>query len=106
MHRRRRSWSGRSTDYYDLVPANLGAGWDRLSRHFQTTKAQSRGVYNSYWGSVSRVDVSAAHAEPPRSAVATLVYHYKNGQVTTERTMFTFVRQGGMLKIYRTEVLG
>ena len=44
--------------------------------------------------------------QPPRSAVATLVYHYKNGQVTTERTMFTFVRRGGMLKIYQTEVLG
>ena len=94
------------TDYYDLVPANLGAGWDRLSRHFQTTKAQSRGVYDSYWGGVSRVDVSSARAEPPRSAVATLVYHYKNGQVTRERTMFTFVQRDGMLKIYETEVLG
>ena len=81
--RRRPNSSRRSTDYYDLVPANLDAGWGRLSRHFQTTKAQSRGVYDSYWGSVSRVDVSAARAEPPRSAIATLVYHYKNGQVTT-----------------------
>ena len=88
------------------MPANLGAGWSRFRRHFQTTKAQSRGVYDSYWGGVSRVDVSGARAEPPRSAVATLVYHYKNGQVTTERTKFTFVQRDGMLKIYETEVLG
>ncbi len=93
-------------DYYDLVPGNLQAGWDRLSRHFQTTKAQSRGVYDSYWGSVSRVDVSSATARLPRSAIATLVYHYKNGQVKTERTMFTFVRRSGILKIYETQVLG
>ena len=44
------------TDYYDLVPGNLDAGWARLTPHFQTTKAQNRGTYDSYWNSVSRVD--------------------------------------------------
>ena len=94
------------TDYYDLVPGNLDAGWARLTPHFQTTKAQNRGTYDSYWNSVSRVDVTSAQAELPRSAVATLTYHYKNGQVKTERTMFTFKRQDGMLKIDETEVVG
>jgi eukaryotic-like serine/threonine-protein kinase len=98
--------AGAVTEYYDLVPANLSAGWDRLSRHFQTTKAQSRQTYDSYWNTVQRVDVLSTSGQPPSTAIATLRYHYKNGHTEIERTRFQFVRQHGMLKIYRTEVIG
>ena len=65
-----------------------------------------RANYDSYWNTVSRVDVANAQAQPPSSAVATLTYYYKNGQVKTERTMFTFKRQAGVLKIDETEIVG
>jgi hypothetical protein len=98
--------AGAVTDYYDLVPANLSAGWDRLSRHFQTTKAQDRQNYDSYWNTVQRVDVLSSSGQPPMSAIATLKYHYKNGHIVVERTRFDFVRQSGVLKIDRTQVIG
>ena len=98
--------AGAVTDYYDLVPANLSAGWDRLSRHFQTTKAQNRRTYDSYWSTVRRVDVLDSSGQPPSTAIATLRYHYKNGHTVVERTRFEFVRQAGVLKIDRTQVVG
>ena len=98
--------AGAVTDYYDLVPANLSAGWERLSRHFQTTKAQNRQTYDSYWNTVRRVDVLTSSGQPPSVAVATLRYHYKDGRTEVERTRFEFVRRDGMLKIYRTDVIG
>ncbi|HEY2300153.1 MAG TPA: serine/threonine-protein kinase [Jatrophihabitans sp.] len=94
------------TDYYDVVPGNLAAGWQRLSRHFQTTKAQNRQQYDYYWNTVRRVDVLNTSGQPPSSATATLRYYYKNGRTTVERTKFFFVRRAGILKIYETEVLG
>ncbi len=94
------------TEYYNYVPTDLDAGWDRLTPHFQEAKAGGRANYDSYWNTVSRVDVANAQAQPPSSAVATLTYYYKNGQVKTERTMFTFKRQAGVLKIDETEIVG
>lgn len=86
-------------DYFSLVPGNLDAGWARLTPHFQSSRAQNRQAYDSFWNSFSRVDVSNASGEPPTGATATLRYHYKDGRVVTERTHFRLVRQDGVLKI-------
>ncbi len=93
-------------NYYAVVPGNLNEGWNLLTRHFQYTKAGNRGTYDSYWNSIQRVDVYATQARPPHSAVATLVYHRKDGSTSTERTLFNFVRRDGELKINSTQVVG
>ncbi len=87
------------TQYFQLVPDNLDAGWARLTRHFQQTRAGGRSTYDTYWGSIDRVDVADVQGDAPRRASARLTYHYSNGQVVTQQTTFTFVRQGGELKI-------
>jgi hypothetical protein len=86
-------------DYFNLVPGSLDAGWARLTPHFQSTKAQNRQTYDSFWNSLERVDVSNVKGEAPNGATATLRYHYKDGRVVTEHTRFRFVRQDGVLKI-------
>jgi serine/threonine protein kinase len=92
-------------NYYTVVPGNLDEGWNLLTPHFQTTKAQGRSNYDAYWHTIRSVDVYAAQAEPPHSAVATLVYHRNDGTSSTERTLFRFVRQDGVLKIDETELV-
>ncbi|HEY2043312.1 MAG TPA: protein kinase [Jatrophihabitans sp.] len=85
--------------YFNLIPANLDAGWARLTPHFQTTRAQNRQTYDSYWNTIQRVDVSGANGNAPNTASATLTYHYKDGRVVTTQTQFRLVRQNGVLKI-------
>jgi len=87
------------TQYFQLVPGNLDAGWSRLTPHFQNTRAQNQEVYDSYWNSVDHVSVSNVQGLPPNSASADLVYYYDDGRVVPQHTTFRFVRQGGILKI-------
>jgi serine/threonine protein kinase len=87
------------SNYFSYIPGNLDAGWAHLTPHFQKTKAKSRQSYDSYWKSISRVDVTNASGRAPDTASATLTYHYANGHVVTQHTTFRFVRQGGVLKI-------
>jgi len=85
--------------YFSLIPGNLDAGWNMLTPHFQSTRANNRQTYDSYWGGVQRVDVSNASGQSPNRASATLTYHFKDGRVVTEQTGFRFVRRDGALKI-------
>jgi hypothetical protein len=85
--------------YFSLIPGNLDAGWNMLTPHFQNSRAQNRQTYDSYWGSVQRVDVSNASGQAPNRASATLTYHFKDGRVVTEQTSFRFARHDGTLEI-------
>jgi serine/threonine protein kinase len=85
--------------YFSLIPGNLDAGWNMLTPHFQSTRANNRQTYDSYWGGVQRVDVSNASGQSPNRASATLTYHFKDGRVVTEQTGFRLVRRDGVLKI-------
>jgi serine/threonine protein kinase len=85
--------------YFQLVPDNLDAAWQRLTRNFQNGRAGGRANFDSYWNTVQSVDTADVTGQSPHTAYATLTYHYKNGQVVTERTTFTLVRRGGVLKI-------
>ncbi|MDT4921256.1 MAG: eukaryotic-like serine/threonine-protein kinase, partial [Pseudonocardiales bacterium] len=87
------------TEYFQLVPGDLDAGWDRLTPHFQETRAQGRDTYDSYWNSVDHVDVTSVQGLPPDSATADLVYHYDDGRVVSQTSTFTLVREDGILKI-------
>ena len=87
------------TQYYQLVPGDLDAGWARLTTRFQKGRAGGRQAYDKYWNSISRVDVADVRADAPRTATARLTYHYTSGRTVTQTTTFTFVRQGGVLKI-------
>ena len=87
------------SEYFQLVPNNLDAAWNRLTPNFQNTRAGGRGNFDRYWNTVESVDVLNVSGLPPNGAVATLLYHYKDGRDVTDRTTFTLVRQGGVLKI-------
>jgi hypothetical protein len=87
------------TNYFGVVPADLQTGWSLLTRHFQQTRAGGWSGYQNYWNTVDHVDVTNVQGDPPHSATASLVYYYKNGQVVSQTTTFTLVRQNGVLKI-------
>jgi serine/threonine protein kinase len=92
-------------DYYALMPDNTDAGWSRLTEKFQTGTAHNRQYYENFWAGIDRVDISDAVGEPPNGAVATITYHFANGQVSVERTEYTLVRQDGIWKIDTSEVI-
>jgi serine/threonine protein kinase len=87
------------TEYFQIVPGDLQSGWDRLTPHFQETRAGGWDSYQSYWHTVDHVDVSNVVGSPPDGASADLVYYYTDGRVVPQHTSFTLVRQGGVLKI-------
>ena len=87
------------SNYFQVVPSDLNTGWNLLTPHFQATRAQSWTVYQDYWNSVERVDVTSVSGQPPHTAIASLVYHYKDGRVVSQTTTFTLQRQDGVLKI-------
>ncbi|MGO4363271.1 hypothetical protein AB4Y83_21435, partial [Terrabacter sp. RAF57] len=92
-------------DYYALLPGNTDAGWARLTDRYRSTTSGSRATYERFWGSVSSVDVRQATGSAPRSVVATLRYAFDDGRRFEERTAYSLVDDGGILKIDRSSVL-
>lgn len=87
------------TNYFQIVPGDLSAGWNLLTPHFQRSRAKNWATYQSYWNSVDHVDVTSVQGQPPHTATANLVYYYKNGQVVPQTTTFELQRRDGVLKI-------
>ncbi len=92
-------------DYYKLMPGNLDQAWNWMTADYQQNHAGGRSGYQSFWSQVQRVTASDVTANPPSSVDATIVYYYKNGAVTEERTRFGLVRQQGQWKIASSSVL-
>jgi serine/threonine protein kinase len=92
-------------DYYALLPGNTDAGWARLTDRYRSTTAGSRTTYERFWNSVKAVDVRQASGSAPGSVVATLRYAFKDGRRFEERTSYSLVDDGGVLKIDRSSVL-
>ncbi|GAA2495175.1 serine/threonine-protein kinase [Terrabacter carboxydivorans] len=92
-------------DYYALLPGNTDAGWARLTDRYRSTTAGSRSTYEKFWTSVDSVQVRQATGSAPGSVVATLRYAFADGRRFEERTSYTLVRDGGILKIDRSSVL-
>ena len=87
------------TNYFQIVPGDLHAGWNLLTPHFQKSRAKNWATYQQFWNSVDHVDVTSVQGQPPHTATANLVYYYKNGQVVAQTTTFRLQRQDGVLKI-------
>ncbi|WP_256792154.1 serine/threonine-protein kinase [Terrabacter sp. Ter38] len=92
-------------DYYALLPGDTDAGWARLTDRYRSTTAGSRATYERFWGSVASVDVRQATGSAPGSVVATLRYAFDDGRRFEERTAYSLVDDGGILKIDRSSVL-
>jgi serine/threonine protein kinase len=91
-------------EYFATVPEDTDAGWARLSPRMQ--EETGRDDYESWWGSVERVDLADAHAVPGQDAVdVTLTYHFDDGSATEERQRLTLVRSDGGYLIDDDEVL-
>jgi serine/threonine protein kinase len=93
------------TDYYDLLPDNTDEAWDRLTKRYQHGTARNREYFQSFWDQMASVDTSNVTGTAPDSVKATITYTYKDGKVVVERTAFTLVREGDILKIDSSEVL-
>jgi len=87
------------------LPGNTDQTWERLTARFQTETAKGRRAYQRYWDSVQRVDIRNAMGAAPNLAGATITYHFKSGKVVVEDTVYTLVREGGVLKIDTSKVL-
>jgi hypothetical protein len=94
------------TDYYSLLPGNTDAGWDRLTKRYQNSRAGGRANYEQFWNSIDQVAVSNARTTGKNQAEATITYSYKDGRTIPEDTAFQFKDEHGELKIDRTDVLG
>ncbi len=97
--------AGAITDYYTLMPTNTDAGWARLTARFQSETAQNRNYYQRYWDNVESVTATDAGDETPGSVTATITYHFRDGQVAVERTIYSLVKENGILKIDSSNVL-
>jgi eukaryotic-like serine/threonine-protein kinase len=92
-------------DYYALLPGDTDAGWARLTDRYRSTTSGSRATYERFWDSVDSVEVRQASGSAPRSVVATLRYVFDDGRRFEERTSYSLVEDGGILKIDRSSVL-
>jgi len=93
------------SDYYALLPSNTDQAWNLLTKSYQHGTARNRQYYQSFWDAIQAVDTSDVTGNAPKSAQATVTYTYKDGHVVVERTAYTLIRQGGVLKIDSSEVL-
>ena len=87
------------TDYYALMPTATDDGWSRLTPNYQTSIAQNREYYQSFWNGVDLVLATDITGIPPDQAEATLTYYFADGRVSVERTTYRLVQDGGTLKL-------
>ena len=92
-------------EYYALLPGNTDAGWARLTDRYRATTSGNRATYDRFWTSVKTVEVLQATGSAPGSVVATLRYAFTDGRRYEERTSYSLVDDGGVLKIDRSSVL-
>lgn len=86
------------TDYYAVLPRNTDAGWDRLTKRYQSSSG-GRAGYDQFWGSFRQVSTSKVTATGDHQVQANIRYVYTNGRKLTETRSFTLVEDGGVLKI-------
>jgi serine/threonine protein kinase len=92
------------TDYFALMPENTDAGWQRLA---PSMKAQGRGAYEEWWGSIDSVDLSRADAVEggqPQVKVD-LTYYFNDGSAKQETQLLTLEKSGDRYLIADDEVL-
>ncbi len=91
--------------YYALLPGNTDGAWQDLTPSYQQ-QAGGRSGYDQFWGQFSRVTASGLSSNSPGTATATITYTRSNGSTSSERRTFGLVRQGNMIKIDSSSVIG
>jgi hypothetical protein len=90
-------------DYFEAVPDDTDAGWERLAPSMQ---AQGRDAYESWWAKVEEVDVRDATAvDGARAVDVELVYEFTDGSATEETQRLSLERSGDRYLIADDEVL-
>jgi hypothetical protein len=86
------------------MPDNTDAGWQRLSPSMQ--QDVGRDSYESWWSSVSSVDLQQTHAtDGQRNVDIVLTYRMNDGTAKQENHRITLDRSGGGYLIADDEVL-
>ncbi|MFT4165539.1 MAG: protein kinase [Microlunatus sp.] len=94
------------TDYYALLPDDTDAAWERLTPAYQS-KTGGRKSYDSFWNSIDSVSVTSVKGTGATSVEAAITYVAKSGDATSsERRSFTLVKDGDVLKIDQSAVVG
>src|SRR6478609_7129459 len=80
--------------YFANVTGNRDATWPELTSGMQAA-AGGRSGYDQFWRTISDVQVGGVRADASgRTATARLTYVRQDGTTSSERHVFTFVRQG------------
>ncbi|MGH8574393.1 MAG: hypothetical protein ACREX8_17715, partial [Gammaproteobacteria bacterium] len=87
------------TDYYELMPDNLPAAWERLTADYQQNHAGGFAGYQDFWNLVQRVTVSDVSAQQRDAVDATVEYVFKDGRVIEEQTSYGLLAEDGVWKI-------
>jgi serine/threonine protein kinase len=80
-------------EYFSVMPANTDAGWQRLA---PSMKAQGRGGYEDWWGSIRSVDLQQVDAVDGQQQVdIVLTYYFEDGRATQETQRLTLEESRG-----------
>ena len=87
-----------------LVPTRLDEAWTLMTADYQTRVAGGRQAYQRFWDGFSKVTATEVASSSPSTVSALITYTTTAGAVIRERTTFTLVDEGGVLKISRSTV--
>lgn len=93
------------THYYGLLPGDTKTGYSLLTDRFRTEKSPTFESYASFWDDYDRVDATDAVGTAPGLVEATIRYVRDDGRVIVERTAYSLVEDGGVLKIDTSRVV-
>jgi serine/threonine protein kinase len=96
--------AGAVSRYYSLVPTKLDDAWPLMTTDYQTRVAGGRQAYERFWGGFTKVTATEVSSPSPSTVTALITYTTNAGAVIRERTTFTLVDEGGVLKISRSTV--
>ena len=96
--------AGALSRYYSLVPGQLDQAWPLMTADYQTRVAGGRQAYQRFWDGYSKVTATEVVGSSPSTVTALITYTTKSGSVIRERTTFSLVPEGGVLKIAASTV--
>lgn len=83
------------TDYYNLIPGDLNAGWARLTDNFKAGRGLDFGQYQSFWSQFADVVATNVAQQGDNVVSATINYTRKDGSTFSEQHTYTLVQVNG-----------